>query len=122
MACKKNYIFPVLFFACFVTRLYYVMFSTFWLLYLTSYVGTILEDDDEVSEIYARLMLCSVAVAIALSPLIGIFTDRVSPRITLPASFLFRALSVLLFCFVSNPTHFYAYFCGSMMVIGTTAE
>lgn len=41
--------FPVLFFACFVTRLYYVMFSTFWILYLTSYVGTVLEDDKEVT-------------------------------------------------------------------------
>jgi len=40
-ACKKNKIFPVLFMASFVTRLYYVMFSTFWVLYLTSYVGTI---------------------------------------------------------------------------------
>ena len=122
MVCKKNLIFPVLFFACFVTRLYYVMFSTFWLLYLTSYVGTVFEDDKEVSSTYAKLMMCSVAIAIALSPLIGIFTDKVSPRVTLPTAFMFRALAVLLFCFVDNPTHFYAYFCGSLMVIGTTAE
>lgn len=32
-----------------VTRLYYVMFSTFWILYLTSYVGVYLKDDEEVS-------------------------------------------------------------------------
>ena len=35
--------------ASFVTRLYYVMFSTFWILYLTSYVGTVFEDDKEVT-------------------------------------------------------------------------
>ena len=40
-ACKKNKIFPILFMASFVTRLYYVMFSVFWILYLTSYVGTV---------------------------------------------------------------------------------
>lgn len=31
--------------ASFVSRLYYTMFSTFWVLYLTSYVGTSLVDD-----------------------------------------------------------------------------
>ena len=45
--CKRNKLFPVLFFASMVTRLYYVMFSTFWILYLTSYVGVYLKDDEE---------------------------------------------------------------------------
>ena len=44
-ACRENKIYPVLFMASFVSRLYYTMFSTFWVLYLTSYVGTSLVDD-----------------------------------------------------------------------------
>ena len=114
--------FPVLFFASFVTRLYYVMFSTFWILYLTSYVGTVLEDDEEVTSVYANLMLVSVAFAISLSPVIGIFTDRYSPRITLPVSFLIRAFAIVLFWFIDDPTTFYAYMVGSLLVLGTTAE
>ena len=114
--------FPVLFFACFVTRLYYVMFSTFWILYLTSYVGTVLEDDEEVTAVYAKLMLCSVAFAISLSPVIGILTDKFSPRVTLPVSFCLRAFAIALFYFIDNPTTFYAYAVGSLLVLGTTAE
>jgi len=98
------------------------MFSTFWLLYLTSFVPTVLEDDDEVSAVYAKLMMCSVGIAIAFSPLIGIFTDKFSPNITLPTAFILRACAIGLFYFIDNPTDFYAYFVGSLMVTGTTAE
>ena len=89
---------------------------------MTSYVGTVLKDDEEVSYVYANLMLVSVAFAISLSPLIGAFTDRVSPRVTLPVSFLLRALAIVLFYFISDPTTFYAYAVGSLLVLGTTAE
>ena len=121
-ACRQNKIFPVLFLASFVTRLYYVMFSTFWVLYLTSYVGTVFKDDKEVTQCYANLMLCSIVVAIAFSPLIGFFTDRVSPRFTLPFAFLLRALGIVLFMWIENPTHIFAYCVGTILVLGTTCE
>ena len=108
--------------ASFITRLYYVMFSTFWILYLTSYVGTVFEDDKEVSKCYSNLMLCSVVVGITFSPLIGMFTDRVSPRVTLPIAFLLRALGIVAFTFIENPTHVYAYVVGTLLVLGTTSE
>ena len=49
-ACKRNKLLPVLFVASCVTRLYYILFSTFWVLYLTSYVGTLLENDKQASD------------------------------------------------------------------------
>lgn len=103
-ACKREKIFVVLFIASSVTRLYYVMFSTFWILYLTSYVGTILEDDQQVSDLYANLMLCSVTFAVALSPLIGCYTDKVSPRVTIPSAFLLRAIAIGMFMLIEDPT------------------
>ena len=102
-ACKRNKLLPVLFVASCVTRLYYILFSTFWVLYLTSYVGTLLEDDKQVSTLYANLMLCSVIVALSFSPLIGLGVDRFSPRITLPVAFLCRASSIALFYFIHDP-------------------
>ena len=105
-----------------MTRLYYVMFSTFWVLYLTSYVGTVFENDEEVSQAYANLMLCSVVVAISFSPLIGLFVDKVSPRIAIPVAFLLRACAVGLFYFLEDPTQPYAYVVGTMLVFGTTFE
>ena len=120
--CKRNKIFPVLFLASMVTRLYYVMFSTFWILYLTSYVGTYLKDDAEVSSLYAELMLISVGCGLSFSPIVGMITDKVSPLITLPLAFSLRAFAVLLFFFIDNPTHVYAYAVGALLVLGTTCE
>ena len=121
-ACKRNKLLPVLFFTSCVTRLYYVLFSTFWVLYLTSYVGTLLEDDKQVSTLYANLMLCSVIVALSFSPLIGLSVDRISPRITLPFAFLIRGSSIALFYFIEDPQSVYAYAVGTMIVFGTTCE
>lgn len=121
-ACRKNKLIPVLFIASAVARLYYVMFSTFWILYLTSFVGTILDDDEQVSKLYANLMLCSVTAGLAFSPLVGIFTDKVSPRVTIPVSFLIRATGIGLFYFIKDPTHVYAFAVGTLMVVGTTSE
>ena len=120
--CKRNKIFPVLFIASMVTRLYYVMFSTFWILYLTSYVGIHLENDEEVSDLYAKLMLLSVVIGIALSPIIGMIVDRVSPLITLPFAFALRAVGIAMFSFIKNPTHVYAFAVGALLVLGTTCE
>ena len=120
--CRRNKIFPVLFLASMVTRLYYVMFSTFWVLYLTSCVGEYLEDDAEVSKLYAKLMIISVVIGLAFSPFIGMITDKVSPLITLPFAFSLRAISILLFCFIVNPTHIFAFAVGSLLVLGTTCE
>ena len=116
--------FPVLFVACTVTRLYFILFNVFWVLYLTSFVGVnkIFKSDKEVSIAYAHLMLCSAAVTILFSPLIGIFADRVSPRITLPISFLLRAIAILLFYFIDDPTQPYAYVVGTFLVLGSTSE
>ena len=67
-------------------------------------------------------MLCSVTVAIAFSPIIGMFTDRVSPRLTLPCAFLLRGCAIIMFMFIENPKHWYAFFVGTLLVLGTTCE
>ena len=105
-----------------MTKLYNILFSTFWVLYLTSFVGTVFSDDKEVTQCYANLMICSIVVACTASPLIGIFVDRVSPRVTLPVSFLIRGFGIVLFTFIKDPTHGYAYFVGTILVLGTSCE
>ena len=120
--CKRNKLFPVLFFASLVARLYFVMFSTFWILYLTSYVGTILEDDKEVSSLYAKLMMISIIIGLSFSPIVGFFADRVTPLVMIPMAFILRALAIGLFYFIKDPTHTYAFVVGSLLVLGTTCE
>lgn len=99
-ACTKNKMIPVLFVASSVSRLYYTMFSTFWVLYLTSFVGTVLDNDEQVSQLYANLMLISMVAAISLSPLVGMFVDRVSPQVCLPLAFMLRASAIGMFSFI----------------------
>ena len=89
---------------------------------MTSYVGTLIEDDEHVSKLYANLMLCSVTAGLCFSPLVGIFTDKVSPRVTIPVSFLLRATAIGLFYFIEDPRHGFAFAVGTLMVIGTTSE
>lgn len=98
------------------------MFSTFWILYLTSYVGTILEDDKEVSSLYAKLMMISIIIGLSFSPIVGFFADRVTPLVMIPMAFILRALAIGLFYFIKDPTHTYAFVVGSLLVLGTTCE
>ena len=120
-ACQENKTFIVCFFACMVTRLYYVMFSTFWLLFLMSYKDD-LYTADEAKQLYARVMIASVVFGTILVPLIGKGVDMYNPQKTIPLAFLFRAFAVVCFLFVQDPRHFYSYFCAIMLVIGTSAE
>ena len=55
-------------------------------------------------------------------PLVGIFSDRVSPKITVPFAFLTRFVAMLLFMFVKDPTQFYSYLCSVLMIFGTANE
>lgn len=98
------------------------MFSTFWILYLTSFVGTTLKDDQEVSDLYAKLMMCSVIAGLAFAPFLGMFADRVSPRLTLPLAFLVRASAIALFYFIIDPRHVFAYVVGAYLILGTSFE
>jgi MFS family permease len=121
IACKKNPTLIVLFFGSAISRLYYVMFSTFWLLYLLSFVGTYY-DKAGAQDIYSRVMLCSVAGGVIVAPLIGKAVDSVNPKIVIPIIFSLRFVAIVLFLLVQDPTSWYSYVCATLMVMGTTCE
>ena len=67
-------------------------------------------------------MMVSVIIGLAFSPLIGWLSDRTSPLISIPCSFLLRAGSIGLFVLIENPTHVYAFAVGCLLILGTTCE
>ena len=104
-----------------VSKLYIVMFSCFWLLYLSSYVGE-LYDDKGAQTLYAKVMVASIIVGGLLAPVTGKLVDKVNPRILLPVAFILRALTIVLFYFVSDPEGFLSFLSAILMVMMTANE
>lgn len=104
-----------------ISRLYFVMFSTFWLLYLLSYVPEYY-DKEKAESIYAKVMIVSVIFGLIFAPLWGKLVDTASPRIVIPLAYFTRGISVVFFFFSNDPTSWYSFFCGVLMVIGTCFE
>ena len=102
--------------------MYFILFSTFWLLFITSFIGKEVKDDAQAQYIYASVMIISVIFGLASLPLFGCFADKVGPAITIPTAFYIRFFALALFTQVRNPTHFYSYVCSVLMIIGTAFE
>ena len=54
-----------------MTKLYTVLFSTFWLLFVSSFIGTKLENKEQAQKIYSDVMLVSVVLSLLTIPLVG---------------------------------------------------
>ena len=58
-----------------VTKLFSVLFSTFWLLFISSFIGTQIASPDEAKKIYSNVMIASVVLGVITIPLVGKFAD-----------------------------------------------
>lgn len=56
-----------------------VLFSTFWLLFITSFVGTEIATVDDAKIIYSNVMIVSVVFGVLLMPFLGKVVDVVNP-------------------------------------------
>jgi MFS-type transporter involved in bile tolerance (Atg22 family) len=56
-----------------------VLFSTFWLLFITSFVGTKIDTVDDAKIIYSNVMIVSVVFGLVLMPFLGKIVDVVNP-------------------------------------------
>ena len=99
-----------------------MLFSTFWLLFITTFIGKEVKDADDAKRIYAQTMIVAVIFGCAGVFCIGKLIDTVSPTITIPFAFLLRASAFLLFAFVTDPSAVYSYIVGCLMILGTSCE
>ena len=59
--------------------------------------------------------------------LAGKMSDKFSPKLTIPGTMLWQVLVMIMYCFCSDPTSWFAYFCcipmaGSTMMIIVTLQ
>lgn len=121
-AIKKRKVIPITWIACMFTKIYSILFSTFWLLYILSFKGTKVADNQEALNIYSNVMIVSVICGVAFIPLVGKYADSVNPKIALPLAFLVRLSSIVAFYFTNNPKSYFSYGVSIWMVLGTLME
>ena len=62
-----------------ITKLYSVLFSTFWMLFISSFIGTQIATPDDAKTIYSSVMLVSVFLGVVTIPLVGKYADTLNP-------------------------------------------
>ena len=81
-----------------ISKLYLLLFSTFWLLFISSFIGTkYVADADQAKIIYSNMMLVSVVLGVLGSPLMGYIVDNYNPKWVIPMAFGIRAAGVAFF-------------------------
>jgi hypothetical protein len=122
-ACKKNIVLPVCFLGVTVIRLVFILFNTFLMLWVTSFVDSgVLKSESEAKTVIQNINVIAVIFIIMLFKPIGIFTDSYPAYITIPISFMVRALSIIWFLFLDKPNTYVSYFVVAVMFMGSLFE
>ena len=121
--CGENFTIPLMLAASTISKLYLLLFSTFWLLFISSFIGTeYVASADQAKIIYSNMMLVSVVLGVLGSPLMGYVVDNYNPKCVIPLAFGIRAAGVGLFMQIKDPSSIYAYAVGVLLVMGTVFE
>lgn len=105
-----------------IARLYAILFSTFWLLFIASYIGTSIPNAQAAETIYSNVMIVSVVLGVALVPLAGFVADKFNPLVVVPIVFFMRVGAIAMFIQISDPNSLLSYSSSVMLVLGTLFE
>ena len=120
-ACKSNKVLILLMVGGMVNCLFYDLWSTYFILYIDSFVPDKLSED-EAKSLFSRIMLVSMICGILFVPVVGLAVDRVNPKLLLPLPSIFRGSALLMFHFNTTPDDWFAYVSTSLIVMGHAAE
>ena len=110
------------FFGYFVLKIEHVLFSSFLLLWVTSFVDDGLLSEDESKKCYESMILISTVVSGLLLPLFGYLGDALSSRVLVPLAYTFRAVCGFSFMFLEDPRSNLAYIVVIMLTCATMIE
>lgn len=105
-----------------LTKLYSILFSTFWLLFIQSFVGHEVASQKDAQQIYTNVMMTSIVVGTCSIHVVGKFSDKCNPRIAMPLSFLARLMTIVLFLQIEDPGTYYCMITSCVMMLGTMME
>jgi len=122
-AVREKKVIPITWCISMVTKIYSILFSTFWLLFILSFIKTGQVTSTEQAEtIYQYVMIVSVICGAIFIPFIGRLADSVNPQIMLPCACLFRLASCVGFYYINNPNSYYSYGISVTLIVGTLLE
>ena len=106
-----------------ITRLISVLFSSYLILWIQTFVDKgVLDNENQGKDIYTFIMVASALVSVFIFPIAGFLVDYFPAHITVPGSFIFRCLTTLLFWSIERPDTTIAYAVCITMVVGTIIE
>lgn len=106
-----------------ITRLISVLFSSYLILWIQTFVDAgLLENENVGKDIYTFIMVASALVSVFVFPMAGFIVDYFPSKYTVPGSFIFRCLTTFLFWCIERPDTTMAYTVCIMMVVGTIIE
>ena len=101
---KSDIKFTVLLLAKVITQQIGVLFSVYILLWIASFKQSgVIETQAETKSIYQKIILYSLVSLVVTAPLIGWIADKISRRVFIVVSFLFRGLACLSFTQIDDP-------------------
>ncbi|CDW84532.1 mfs transporter [Stylonychia lemnae] len=110
--CQENIILPLTFFGVFIIKQSSVLYNTFLILRITSYVDKgILENDLQARQIVQMIKIYQVFASLFLIVFTGHYSDKFQYRITIPIAFTIKASVIFLLIFLDNPNSFLFQLC-----------
>ena len=92
----------VSFLGAFVVKLVLILYSTFLLLWITSFVDSgYLESEQKSKDLYSKIMIIAVVATLILLPMLGMAADRLRSTVSIPVSFFCRAICGYCFMFIT---------------------
>lgn len=106
-----------------IIKLVVILFNTFLMLWVTSFKDSgVLESDEEAKSIIQTINIFAVVASLIFFKPAGIITDKYPAYVSIPIAFIWRALSIIAFCFINDPRSIYAYLVSVSLVVGTLFE
>jgi MFS family permease len=121
--CLSDIKYAFCFLAITISRPVAVLFTVYCLMWIVSFVDSgVVEDDQHAQVIYQKITLTAlVGVAICL-PIVGWVSDKYGPHITIPLSFVIRALVLMSFLTIKKPDSYFSYAMCSIIIISSAMQ
>lgn len=128
MEISENPLLPICMIGFAITRIVTVLFSLYLILWIQTFATgeggnpVLLESKERGKTIYQNIMVISVLISGFVFPFIGQLCDLYHPKIIIPAAFITRFFTTLVFSQVDNPDSYFALVTCILMILGTIIE
>lgn len=103
-ACANDIVLPICFLGNLIVKFSNILFNTFILLWLTSFVDSgVLIDDSAAKAILQNTKIYLVLASCLLIRIFGDLSDNFPSHVTIPVIFLLKGIGILGFMFIQDP-------------------